>query len=85
MAARIRDTRDIDVETDCRRIDAPTLVITGEDHLDRVVPAVTTRRYASMIRGARYELMKGTGHLAVMTQPDRFATLVSEFVHANHR
>jgi 2-hydroxy-6-oxonona-2,4-dienedioate hydrolase len=83
MSARIRDARDIDVCADCARITAPTLVITGEQELDRVVPVETTRRYASMINGARYELMNATGHLGVLTQPERFATLVSEFVHAN--
>ena len=85
MAARIRDTRDVDVAADCARITAPTLVITGEEQLDRVVPVETTKRYASMIHGARYELMNRTGHLGVLTQPDRFAALVSEFVHANDR
>ena len=84
MSARIRDARAIDVVDDCGRITAPTLVITGEQELDRVVPVETTRRYASMIDGARYELMSATGHLGVLTQPERFATLVSEFVHANH-
>jgi pimeloyl-ACP methyl ester carboxylesterase len=84
MSARIRDARAIDVAADCARITAPTLVITGEQELDRVVPVETTRRYASMIGGARYELMNATGHLGVLTQPERFATLVSEFVHANH-
>ena len=85
MAARIRDTRDIDLDRDCSRITAPTLVISGEEILDRVVPADTTRRYASRIKGARYDLMKGTGHLGVLTQPARFAARVSEFVHANYR
>jgi pimeloyl-ACP methyl ester carboxylesterase len=85
MSARIRDTSGVDVAADCARITVPTLVITGEERLDRVVPVETTKRYASMIRGARYELMTGTGHLGVLTQPDRFATLVSDFVHANYR
>lgn len=84
MAARIRDARTLDVAADCARIKAPTLVITGEAHLDRVVPVQTTQRYASLICGARYELIPRTGHLAVLTQPERFAALVSEFVHAYH-
>ena len=84
MSARIRDACAIDVAADCARITAPTLENTGEQELDRVVPVETTRRYASMIGGARYELMNATGHLGVLTQPERFATLVSEFVHGNH-
>ena len=83
MSARIRDARALDPAADCARITVPTLVITGEEDLDRVVPVETTRRYASMIRGARYEVMKDTGHLGVLTQPERFAQLVGDFVHAN--
>ena len=83
MAARIRDAREIDVIADCARIVSPTLVITGEEALDRVVPVATTRRYATLIHGAHFQLMRGTGHLGALTQPGRFAQLVSDFVHAN--
>lgn len=83
MSARIRDAQTLDVPSDCARITAPTLVITGEEDLDRVVPVETTRRYASSIAGARYEVMRATGHLGVLTQPERFARLVGDFVHAN--
>jgi len=83
MSARIRDARALDAEADCARITVPTLVISGDEQLDRVVPVETTRRYASMIRGARYEVMNATGHLGVLTQPERFARLVGDFVHAN--
>lgn len=84
MSARIRDAGAVDFASDCGRITSPTLVITGEEHLDRVVPVQTTRRYASMIAGARYELMNATGHLGALTQPERFAKIVCEFVHANY-
>jgi pimeloyl-ACP methyl ester carboxylesterase len=84
MAARIRDARVVDFAPDCARVEAPTLVISGDETLDRVVPVAATRRYASLIKGARYAQMTGTGHLGVLTQPDRFATLVSDFVHAHH-
>ena len=83
MSKRIRDARTLDPVADCARITAPTLVISGEETLDRVVPVQTTRRYASLIPGARYELMNATGHLGVLTQPERFARLVGDFVHAN--
>jgi pimeloyl-ACP methyl ester carboxylesterase len=84
MSKRIRDARAHDFSGDCERITAPTLVITGDDALDRVVPTTTTRRYAEAIRGARYERLTGTGHLGVLTQPARFARLVGDFVHANY-
>ena len=36
-----------------------------------------------MIAGARYEKLDGTGHIGMLTQPVRFAGIVSNFVHAN--
>jgi hypothetical protein len=48
------------------------------------VPVGNTRTYTSLIRDARYELMDGTGHIGVLTQPDRFATIISRFVHAHN-
>lgn len=84
MSARVRDAREVDLEEDCARISKPTLVITGDEGLDRVVPVTSTRRYVTAIKGARYEQMTGTGHLGMLTQPKRFARLVSEFVHAHH-
>jgi 3-oxoadipate enol-lactonase len=84
MAQRIADARRIDFGPDCGRVRAPALVITGEPGLDRVVPPRITERYASLIPGARHEVLPGTGHLGLLTQPSRFAQIVSEFVHAHH-
>jgi pimeloyl-ACP methyl ester carboxylesterase len=83
MARRVRIQQLTDIERDCARITAPTLVITGDAHLDRVVPVESTRRYVDLIAGARYEIMERTGHLGLLTQPDRFARIVSEFVHGH--
>ena len=84
MSARVRDAQAHDFYADCAHVSAPTLVISGDDELDRVVPPITTRRYAELIRGARYEQLTGTGHLGVMTQPKRFAKVVGDFVDAHH-
>ena len=83
MARRIREAQRLDFREDCDRVDVPTLVVTGEPRLDRVVPVDSTRSYASLIRDARYEVMERTGHIGVLTQPDRFAEIVSGFVHAH--
>lgn len=83
MARRIRETQHLDFGPDCARVDVPTLVVTGEEQLDRVVPVDGTRTYASLIRDARYEVLAGTGHIGVLTQPDRFADIISGFVHAH--
>lgn len=84
MASRMAGTQQIDFRADCARIQAPALVITGEESLDRVVPVPVTRSYTTLIPGARYEILTGTGHIGAMTQPSRFARIVCEFVHASH-
>jgi pimeloyl-ACP methyl ester carboxylesterase len=83
MAARVRLEQQLDLAADCRRVTAPTLVVTGEPELDRVVPADITRRYASLIKDARYEMMERTGHIGLVTRPRVFSDLVCGFVHAH--
>jgi pimeloyl-ACP methyl ester carboxylesterase len=85
MASRIRSAEASDFRGDCARIVAPTLVVTGEEGLDRVVPVRSTRTYASLIPRADYVMLTGTGHMGLLTQPARFADVVSGFVHANHQ
>jgi 3-oxoadipate enol-lactonase len=84
MASRVRLMQALDLAADCARISAPTLVITGEDALDLVVPVGSTKRYADLIPNARCQLFERTGHLGVLTQPDRFARMVKEFADADH-
>ena len=83
MAERVRLIQTVDLAADCARIEAPTLVITGEQALDRVVPTTSTREYVKQIRGARYVMMDRTGHLGSLTQPERFARIVGELVNAS--
>jgi pimeloyl-ACP methyl ester carboxylesterase len=83
MAARINLKADTDLGADCARILAPTLVVTGDGNLDAVVPVDATLEYTRLIAGARYEMMARTGHLGLLTQPDRFARIVSGFVNAH--
>jgi pimeloyl-ACP methyl ester carboxylesterase len=85
MASRIRCAESVDFRSDCRRIGAATLVITGEERLDRIVPVRSTRSYASLIRGAEYCMLPQTGHMGLLTQPQVFARTVSDFVHAHHQ
>ena len=83
MASRVKCVAGIDFESDCRHVQAPTLIVTGEEPLDRVVPVRSTRRYTNLIRRADYRVVARTGHMAILTQPSAFAALVSEFAHAN--
>lgn len=66
-------------DSDCARIKAPTLVITGERELDRVVQCDETMDYVSLIGGARFQRLENTGHLGTISAPDRFAAIVSRF------
>jgi pimeloyl-ACP methyl ester carboxylesterase len=67
-------------ESDCACVKTPTLVITGERDLDRVVSYDETMDYVSRIEGARFQLLEHTGHLGIISAPDRFAAVVSRFV-----
>ena len=69
--------------TAARGTGASSLLADAREGLDRVVPVTNTRTYASLIRNARYELLEGTGHIGVLTKPERFATLISDFAHAH--
>jgi len=83
MAERIALAQQLDFVPDCARIRVPTLVLTGEEPLDRVVPVSSTRSFCALIPGAESDVLARTGHLGVMTQPARFADVVGRFVHAH--
>lgn len=83
MAAWVREWIDLDIAADCGAIDAPTLVLTGDADLDRVVPVGGSLEYLSLIRGARHAVLPRTGHLGLIIKPAEFARIVSDFVIAN--
>lgn len=80
MRDRVRMLEGIDFADSARRVTAPTLVVTGEPGLDRVVPVEHMRRYATLLPQAEIVLLPRTGHLGVVTRPDAFAGIVSGFV-----
>jgi 3-oxoadipate enol-lactonase len=80
MAERARLISPLDLTAECARITVPTLVITGERHLDHIVPVDGTSEYARLIPGARRAVLERTGHQGVMTRPDAFAVIVRSFV-----
>ena len=80
MAARARLLATTDIVADCARIVAPTLVVTGERELDRVVSVDGTLAYLKLIAGSRHAQITGTGHVGSITKPETFASIVREFV-----
>jgi len=85
MAARVTYQQAMDFAPDCARVKAPTLIVTGEDDLDKIVPAEVTRRYRQLIPGAKYVQMKRSGHIGMLTHPAQFADIVTGFINANGR
>jgi len=83
MATRVAVQQQLDFVPDCERITAPTLIVTGEDDLDQIVPPEVTRQYRQLIQGARYVQMKRSGHIGLLTHPAQFADIVGGFINAN--
>lgn len=79
-AQRIRLALADDVTAPARRVQVPTLLVTGEDALDRLVPPESTRRYRDCIARTEIARLEGTGHMGVITRAPQFASLVGEFV-----
>lgn len=80
MAQRIEFLDAVDLAADARRVSAPTLVITGEPPLDRVVRVEGSRELAALIPGARLATLDRTGHIGLITRPRAFAEIISAFV-----
>jgi 3-oxoadipate enol-lactonase len=59
-------------------IQAPTLVVTGED--DTTVPFHTQRFLVDRIRGARQVLLSNAGHALCVEQPEKFNSLLMDFL-----
>jgi pimeloyl-ACP methyl ester carboxylesterase len=63
-------------------IHAPTLVVWGED--DPWLSAAGGAELARRIPGARFELLRGAGHLVQEDAPDELIRLLGEHLAAAH-
>jgi pimeloyl-ACP methyl ester carboxylesterase len=81
-ARRVRMLADVALEPELAGVDVPTLVVTGEASLDRVVPVRLTREYLRMWPHARIATLARSGHLGLVTRPEAFARIVGDFVAA---
>jgi pimeloyl-ACP methyl ester carboxylesterase len=61
------------------RVTTPTLIVTGESGLDRVVPVEATLQYARLWPHASVVTIQRTGHLGLSTRPEIFADLLVRF------
>ena len=85
MGERLRLMSSVQSRDWCASITAPTLVLTGEPRLDRVVPVDGTRRYGEAIAGATVVELPRTGHLGCVTRAEAFADAVWAFVRSCQR
>jgi 3-oxoadipate enol-lactonase len=58
----------------------PTLVIAGSQ--DGSTPPDLVRETAGLIRGSRFQLIRGAGHLPPVDRPEEFARILSEFLRS---
>jgi pimeloyl-ACP methyl ester carboxylesterase len=63
-------------------IRVPTLVVTGEPGLDRVVPTALTAEYTRIWPHAAAVTLQRTGHLGLVTRPQEFARVIAEFAES---
>jgi pimeloyl-ACP methyl ester carboxylesterase len=63
-----------------KTVHVPTLVVTGEPALDRVVPPALTLEYLRWWPHARHVTLARTGHLGLITRPQEFARIVAAFL-----
>lgn len=80
MAERVRLLEDVDLVADARRVRCPTLIVTGVDGLDVIVPPAGSRRFASVIPHATTIALPHTGHFGMVTRPHVFAQVVRDFL-----
>lgn len=80
MARRVRLLSSVSLREGLARLRVPTLVVTGEPALDRVVPVSRTHEYLQMWPHARQSVIAHTGHIGLVTRPKEFARVVGTFV-----
>jgi hypothetical protein len=64
MAQWVNTWMETDLVSDCQDHGADAHIVTGEPHLDKVVPVNASLEYLRLIDGARHVPFPRTGHLA---------------------
>src|SRR5688500_9025809 len=69
MARRVHLLQSVDLQHELSKVTTPTLIITGEPSLDRVVPVADTHAYLRLWPQASIATIARTGHLGLITRP----------------
>ncbi len=72
--------RDVDLRQQISRITCPILLIHGEN--DPLMPLPAARWLVDRLPQARLEVFPGAAHAPFLNDPERFARLVGDFLHA---
>lgn len=75
-----RATTAIDTSEEAGRIGVPTLVAASDT--DSAIPLAASRRLASLIPDARFEIIEGASHIGAAGQDPRVMRMVSDFLAA---
>ncbi|MCS6768038.1 MAG: alpha/beta hydrolase [Candidatus Nitrosocaldus sp.] len=70
----------VDLKERLHNINVPTLIIWSEK--DLLIPVEHAYEYQRRIRNSRLIIMDGCGHTPFYEQPERFVSLVSEFIES---
>lgn len=85
MARRVHMLEPVKLDRELEGLTVPTLILTGEDALDRIVPTRLTQEYVRLWPHAQCMTIARTGHLGLITRPRAFAEIVGPFVEATAR
>jgi len=80
VARRVRMAESVHLDRPLADVHVPTLVVTGDDGLDSVVPVRLTEEYMRIWPHAERVTLASTGHIGLVTRPDAFASAVGSFV-----
>ena len=80
MARRVHLFQEVNLGSELVSLAVPTLVMTGEAELDRVVPVQLTEMYLRIVPQAERVTLISTGHLGLITRPREFAAATASFV-----
>lgn len=80
-AATCATVRDADLSREVPSITRPTLVVVGAE--DLATPPELVEATATLIPGARFEVISGAGHIPSIEQPEVLAGLIAGFLREN--
>lgn len=80
MARRVRLIERLTFAGQLKDLRMPTLVVTGDAVLDRVVPVRLTREYQRHFPHARVVTLERSGHIGIVTRPRELAQVIASFL-----